>query len=393
MKTMFAFEQAVIDDYDTRCQSHRRPGVLLLVSAILMAGCSGGEPTAGQPVTTGAANPRGGVATTGVSGVSASPARSDLKHRRDEVWLDEDGRKWFGDVPFDVFFDDPHAVATAQTPATVTVAAAEAPNSEPVFSPAENGPGASNPPGTVSDTDTSPAGADEAFSWDQLIEIQTLDDEVKSVRNFLNENLQTVGNYNSSMLMIPAKASTLAVLAAIAIEHPEKVSWKEDAVYIRDLATKMNSDTLQRGAKHQRRLLGLYEGISDTLNRSRPGDLEEPTPVESFADVAEMRLVMLRMSAAEERMRQEAGTEGAFVKNKDMVHHEAAILAALTHTVCLPGYGYEDDPKFVGYAQKVIGAAKSIVAASEGGDFSTFELSLSTISTTCQACHTDFKND
>ena len=93
----------------------------------------------------------------------------------------------------------------------------------------------------------------------------------------MNENLQSVGNYNSSMLMIPPKAAAMAVLANVALDHPDDVSWKDDAIYVRDLAKQMNSGPLQRGAKDQRRLLGLFESVSDTLNLSRPAGLPDPT--------------------------------------------------------------------------------------------------------------------
>ncbi len=220
-----------------------------------------------------------------------------------------------------------------------------------------------------------------------------IDTEVKNIRNFFNETLQTVGSFNSSMLMLPPKAASLAVMAGVAMEHPDNVSWKEDAIYVRDLAKKMNASTLQRGAKDQKRLLELFEAISETLNRSRPAGLEEPNASDSFPEVAEMRFVMARMDEAEKRMRTEAGSQGAFQSGKEMVKHEAAILATLTHTVAMPGYGYGDDEKFVGYAKNVVDAARTILSAAEADDFATYELALSKVSTNCQACHSEYKND
>jgi hypothetical protein len=352
--------------------------------ALLLAGCASETNSSTTPAGSAGAQTR----QSGGDGTVAAEATTD--RARDEVWVDADGRKWFGNIPYDVFFDEPYQIAASDTPAAgiaqTTTSTDPATASTPAIAEV---PPTTTPPQASSST----AASDDSYTWDQLIDSQTLDDEVKSIRNFLNENLQTVGNYNSSMLMIPPKAATLAVLAAVAMEHSEDVTWREDAGYIRDLAAEMNADVLQRGAKTQRRLLGLYESLSDTLNRSRPAGLAEPQPLDSYADIAEMRLVMMRMSAAEQQMRTEAGSEGAFSSNADMVRHEAAVLGTLTHSVTLPGYGYADDPTFVGYARKIVDAARSLKVAADSNDFATYEQQLSIISTACQACHSEYKND
>jgi len=365
------------------CRAPRRLSCLLIVWVFVgISGCSESA-TAPSPDET---QPATGTQTAESRATPQSTGQA--QRRRDEVWVDEEGRKWFGNIPYDVFYDHPYEVAANQTPLNGQPQIPN-PDVDPLMdtTPGDNDPGESPSP-----TPDNSASDGIAVTWDQLIDVQTLDDEVKSIRNFFNENLQTVGNFNSSMLMIPPKAATMAILAEVALQHPQEVSWKEDAGYIRDLASQMNAETLQRGAKTQRRLLALYENISDTLNRSRPAGLEEPQPVDSFADVAEMRMVMMRMEAAANRMRTEAGSEGAFTTNKDMVRHEAALLAAMSHTVTLPGYGYADDEQFVGFGQKVANAARSIVAAADAGDFATYDLSLSTISTTCQACHSEYND-
>lgn len=341
---------------------------------------------------------------------SGSPATQGKSRGRDEIYVDDKGQKWFGNVPYDVFFDDPHAVASNTTTtgripeagvSATTTGSETASAVVSVTDPVVPAGAAAEPMNflpepaavAVSPNVATSNAADTNSGWSSLISVAALDDEVKSIRNFLNENLQSVGNYNSSMLMIPPKAAALAVLAGIAMEHPESVSWKSDAIYIRDLAKQMNSAPLQRGAKDQKRLLALFESIADTLDRSRPAGLSEPPTTDSFADVSEMRFVMMRMEEAEKRMRTEAGSESAFNSSRPMVQHEAALLATMSHTVTLPGYGYEDDPEFVGYGRTMIEAATTILDAAEAGNFSGYELALSKISSTCQACHSRYKND
>lgn len=343
--------------------------------------------TAGVPLNSQTDGTASQVASGG-NGGNAGTAKTT--HGRGEVWVDEKGQKWFGNVPMDAFFDQPHSVATnsdriGDNAAPPIVAVVAPPNGETQPPMAET-------PATTAGTDTS-ASAAGGDSWSALISETELDNEVKAIRNYLNENLQSVSNYNSAMLMIPPKAATLGALAGIAMEHPNAVSWKDDAKYVRDLAKQMNADTLRSGPKDQKRLLGLYESVSDTLNRSRPAGLEEPPESDGFSEVSEMRLLMHRMEESEKRMKTEAGTDSALASRKEMVAHEAAMMATLAKIVTLPGYGYEDDDKFKGFALDVVKSGLAIKAAAESNDFAAYELSLTKVSTTCSNCHSEYKNN
>lgn len=389
--------EVIPGDLESRADQNR---TWLAIAALLIycAGCGGSGTTSADPTASG--SPASASGTTGASANTASATGSDpaagksptavVKHGRGEVWVDEKGQKWFGDVPMDAFFDQPYTVASNATPidggsATTAVVS----NAEPADVP---DPTVTDTPAAQSGTEKTPPSA-SADSWGNLISEVELDSEVKSIRNFLNENLQSVSNYNSSMLMIPSKAATLGALAGVAMEHPNAVSWKDDAKYVRDLAKQMNSETLRSGPKDQKRILGLYEAMSDTLNRSRPADLAEPPESDGFAEVSEMRLLMHRMDEAEKRMKTEAGTDTALTSRKDMVAHEAALMATFAKVVTLPGYGYEDDPKFKAYASDVVQAALAIKGAAESNDFATYELALTKVSTSCSNCHSDYKNN
>ena len=379
-----------------------------LMFGLSLAGCGGStEPVA--PVTpeataTAPSESASPAPPASASGTAVAASSRSTKHRRDEVWVDEKGQKWFGNVPMDAFFDNPYEVASDQTPmgggavqvaSSNNVTAAEktavpvaGDNPEMNEGAPPNVPdGGGNPSGESLAT---PPGAD---SWASLISMATIDEEVKSIRNFLTENVQSVGTFNSSMLMIPPKAAALGALSEIVKEHPETVSWKEDAKYIRDLSKKINSAPLQRGAKDQKRVQELFEAISDTLNRSRPAGLEEPPETDSFAEVAEMRLLMMRMEDAEKKLKTEAGTESAMGSKKDLILHEASMMAVMAKIVSMPGYGYGDDAKFTGYASDVVNASQAIKAAAEANDFAAYETALTKIATTCSNCHSDYKND
>jgi len=307
---------------------------------------------------------------------------SGTTRAQDEVWEDADGNRFIGRVPYDVFFDQPLAVAANGQFIPREIADTKG---APAESPGAQQPAATHDSGTAVESSATD-------SWASVLPAGVLDTEIKAARNFLNQKLQSVGSYNSSVAIIPMRAATVAVLAGIAIEHSEDISWKDDAGFIRDLAARMNEATLQRGANDQRRLLALFEDLTDTLSRSRPSGLEEPDPETSLAEVAEMRLVMMRIEESEQLLRTEI-SESSFAAKQQQVQHEASLLAGLMSAMTTEGYGFADDPEFLGHATGVIEAAQAIRDATQSGSYEDFERQLSRISTTCQDCHRAYKNN
>ena len=351
---------------------------LLTIGAVL-PGCGGGksEEAAKQP---GPAAPAttGGPSSVEPAAVGGTVAAAKPTHGKWEVRTDAEGRKWFGDVPFDVFFDDPLGVANDN--------AAVAVMTPPDKGTATPDPPEGNKPEQPTDEPTL-AGGD----WASVITAEELSTEVKTIRNFLNPKLQNTGQYNTNMAMIPRHAATLSVLAGIAAEHKGDISWKPDALYIRDLAGLMNEEPLQRGAKFQRKLLGLFEQIGDTLNRSRPSGLPDPDPESSLADHAEMGLLMKRLEEAYNDLKTNAGSEAAFKKNPDTVRRQASVIAALCQAITKEGYGYEDDEEFIAFATTVIKESRNMVDSIELEEFQSYDKSLSTAYQACNNCHLGYK--
>ncbi|MEN9556599.1 MAG: hypothetical protein RLZZ232_2885 [Planctomycetota bacterium] len=376
--------------------------VLTLTFSLGLIGCGGGE-TASSPEAASAAQAMQQSSAPTDTPATATTAAAEKQHARDEVWVDDKGQKWFGKVPMDAFFDKPYEVATNTAPiagASQAVASAEpamesasADSAAATETETPQPAPASTTPAPEKPTESATTETAAADSWDALIPVAVLDEEIKNIRNFLQETVSSVGNYNSSMMMIPPKVATLAALAEVAHLQGQSVSWKDDAIYIRDLAGKMNSSPLQRGAKDQKRLQELFESIADILNRSKPAGLEAPPETDSFAETAEMRSLMKRMEEAEKLMKTEVGSADALTAKKAFVQHEAAVLGVLAKIVTQPGYGYEDDAEFKGFASGIVAATQSLKDAAEGGDFSGFEAAMSGIATNCQNCHSKYKND
>ena len=68
------------------------------------------------------------------------------------------------------------------------------------------------------------------------------------------------------------------------------------------------------------------------------------------------------------------------------------MIAATAKVITLPGYGYEDDDEFKGYANAMLKAAQAMMAAAKKGEFENFQKARSQISQACTQCHSSYRN-
>lgn len=291
--------------------------------------------------------------------------------------MDPDGRVWLEDgMPLNVWYPDPLAVAKQQG----TVAA---PTTDGGTTPETGGdtPAAEPPPAE--------SGGD--VNWKDVVAATVLDDEVKKISNRFRAKLQTLATYNSSYLELPTYISSMAVLAAIAAEHPDDIRWKDDAKKIRDLSAKMLSEKLQRGAKSYKQVNEPYLAITDILRGSTPGGLPEPNPEDDFVEYAEMGFLMKRFEVGTKWLNVNAGTEDALKENAADIKHEVGVLAALATAITTEGYGYVDDGEFKGFAKGMIDGCKKVAEAVGTGSLENYQLGFSMIDQACTKCHSSYR--
>ena len=349
-------------------------GLCLLLTCVL-PGCGGPQDSA-PAVNGGASAPVTAADNSGSAATAASSPGSNTA-----VTTTATGQKMLGDIPYDVWFDDPVGLAHSNT-ATVAPTTVQTP---------AGGLATSTEQPSAGPTEAGTTAASDSSDWSTIISADALQAEVKNIRNNLNQKLKTVGRYNASLFEIPAQTATLATLAGIASSHSGEISWKERARYIRTIAATMHAEKMQTGPKFQRPLLEKFEQIDEMLSGSLPGGLDEPAAEFEFSDLAEMPLVMKRMEIAFNKMKTEAGSEDKFLENGDMIQHESAILGAMMKAVLSEGYGYSDDADFLGFAKRIQDSARRIGDSVVAGNFETYDAGLSAITKACAQCHTTYK--
>lgn len=343
------------------------PALLLIGAIPCVSGCGGSEKTS-------ASEDKGTEVKS--AGVGAPPADD----RDAEVRKDSTGRKWYGEIPYDVWIAEPTAVAANNTPV----------GGGPT-TPGDGGPMV-DPSPTAPDPMPMASGGGGNDDWGRIIPADVVAAEVKDVQNRLNKAMTSVAQYNQEHLALPPYLHSMAAMAAIGAEHPGDIRWKENAPLIRDLVGRITAQgTPMTGARGKKAMEEHYLPLVDVFAGSPPAGLEPASDV-LYSDVAEMGELMKRLDIAFlKRLAVEVGGEEALAEKKDLVRHEASVIAALGKVITLEGYGYLDDNDFKTHARGIIDGGIQMVEAAEEGDFAKFDAAKTLIDKSCNDCHRTYK--
>ncbi len=352
-----------------------RPTILLMTVSLFAIGCGGGS---SSPTTTETDPESAANSSNETAGGSSQSASNGSSEEPDVLVQVRNGQKWIGDIPLDVWYDDPLAVASN----TQAVPSAD-PGNTVAMTPAQPDP----MPAETEPEEPAGGGTD----WKSIITAAALDKEVTDIRNRLNTDLQSVGTYNRNYLALPPHLATLAVMAGVAKEHPEDFRWKDKAGYIQQLAKNMNADQLRTGAGSFRPLREQFDFFLDIMNGSVPPGLEAAPADEAIPDTTDFGELMKRLEVASKFISVNGGTEEAMKTNAEKLRHEAMVLGAVTKILNREGFGYEGDSGFDEFVDMLVKASQDINSAVESEQFDKFDLARSQMGQACTLCHTDYR--
>lgn len=294
---------------------------------------------------------------------------------------DSDGRKWIENIPYDVWFDNPIAVANDSRP--VGTGTAGSPGS--VILPSGNH-GKAGEPGTEPEAKSS-----KSIDWKAIVPAAVLDSEVKDIRNRMTQNLQTVGKYNGHYKEIEVDGTVLAAVGVIAHEHPDPLRWKEHALYLRDLGTAIADSSTGLGRKAFDATQASYEKVVGILNGSAPADMPDPDPNADLTFTVYRSGVMKRMDRAFKQMKDDVSDKQTLLAKRDDVLHEAGMLAALATLIQNPNYSSAGEQKYAEQARGLVKAGLDIGQSIEDANFDAYRDALNRIQKRCDECHADYR--
>jgi hypothetical protein len=254
-------------------------------------------------------------------------------------------------------------------------------------------PAATTPPAqAANETPAEPASGD-AENWAVLLSGEDLGNEAKAIRASLTDKLRSVGKYSGHYKELRVDAATLAVLAAIAAEHPDPPSWRAHAKYIRDISAQIVRSAVANGDKFYKPTRIAFEKLDALLSGSKPPDVEEAAEKVPFSEIASRIPLMKRLERAFNYLKLSVNTEAIFKKESAKVAHEAAIIAALSRVIATPGYDDADLDEYRAFAQALQQSGLGVAEAAQNDDFTAYTAALDRASKACTNCHTEFKNN
>ncbi len=298
--------------------------------------------------------------------------------RRVAVRTDAQGRKWLGDVPYDVFFDDPLAVAAQGRP--------NGPAPPPLSAPAP----ASAAAGPQMHAGR-PAAASSENAWARLIDMEVLDAEAKRLRQELTVHLQSIGKYNAHYQDVGVAGAALAAVAEIAAEHPGTVSWKKNAPMVRDLGMRIHAAASAIGDQAYQQTKKEYDRLVDVMDGNVPADLPPSELRRDFAEAAGRGGVMKRMDRSLQWLKKNGTTAQGLKKESARALEESTLLGALARVILVGKYDSNDDAKYRGHAEELSRAAAEVVAGVRADNAAGVGQGAAHVQKRCDACHADFR--
>ena len=295
------------------------------------------------------------------------------------VHVDEKGRKFVNKIPYDVFFDDPLGVVGSNK--NTIAAPAEVVNSK------EDKVNA-----TTASTPSSPPAKGGGIPWQELIPIDELQGEVKTVRNSLSKHMANQGSYNSNFKEIAVDGAEIAALAGILQEHAESLTWKDKAQYVRDFGAQLNQSAVGLGKDNFDKTRSAFQKLTSTLDGSIPPDAGNVPSTRPFNEAASRKALMKRIEKAKNFLKQDVNSETKFKSLSDQIRREAALISAFGSVITTSGYEYTSDDDYQNHARTLIDGGKEAASALQDESYDRFKQAVDKVNKSCTDCHASYGN-
>lgn len=362
---------------------------LLWVATIgVVVGCSGSKPV--EPVAPAAAPAAPVSGTPPVAAPPAAAVAPAVAPVATAVDPSKPETKWIGNIPFDVFYDQPLVVASDATPVGGGAGPAPSPASGTgdlaMNKPAET-------PGTPTPVEGTPAPAPAAggkIDWAKLLPVDLAVEVSKVARTEINANLQTVQKYNAGMETIRTQAALLGMMAIIIGEHSEKSNLKEKAKFVRDLTYSIQGKASEKGKAGFDATQELFEQVTTILDGGQPPSTESADSV-PYVEVADRSEMMKIIDKTINDLKSNIGDPKRMKEQVESVNRQLTIMAALGTMMLDSSYEYADNPEYVGYTNAFIEGAKASLDAAKADNFDGFQGGINKMNTSCGDCHPKFR--
>ena len=247
-------------------------------------------------------------------------------------------------------------------------------------------------PATVGNNDNGTSGTDDASGstgkWAELISSSTIEDEIKAIKLGVDKDVDKPsqfagGGYQNARYQFSVVASLFGIIA----EYDGDVRWKSQSKGIRDVFARTAANCKVGSIQAYNEAKLRKADLQDLLGGATVNATASPEDF-SWDRIVDRAPLMQRLEVSvDERLSPMTSNATEFQKNKEVILHEAEIVAALAHIFTRSGMEDGDDEDYAGYANQLKSAAREMVDAVKLNDADRATSAVCKMTQSCTECH------
>jgi hypothetical protein len=229
-----------------------------------------------------------------------------------------------------------------------------------------------------------------AGGWGEWLAAEVLEGEIKAQATAFTNDTKQAGPFKANLYKkVQVETTILTVMFGVIAQFEGQVRWKDKAAGLRDELAKVSAQC-KTGDQYQ--AVKLQADSLGELVRGSQIDVAAGKPSAKWQEIAEFSALMKRMEVSEkEKLKPLLGSEADFKANKELIQHEATILAILAEVITDKAYDSAGEDDYQKWAKGMKASAIDIVDACRQDQFEKARTSCAALFKSCDACHGAYK--
>jgi len=356
-----------------------------------MAGCSS-EETAPSPTTSPVSTPSQSIPLATTPESKAHPGNdSQIDKLPEGVHVDEEGKKWLGDVPYDIWFEKPLEIVESRELQSGRASTAPGKMAANVTKPESVELSPNNSAGTTNDSAGTGQSDSSTEAGSNSLTGELLEDEVKRAKNELQQLTRNVGTFNRSLKEVAAVGVSLVLMGEQAKQQSDRVSWKSQAAAVLDCGKQILASTETPGRESLKQVKDSLEVLIVILNGETVAEPAGAADKTDFSQEISIDKLMNRTEQIEKWLSQQITTEKELQRNQNAAKREAALLEMLGKVMKSEGYDLSEESLYQTEAKNLSQASADLFEAVTEQNWANYQSALDRVKKSCNDCHTEYR--
>ena len=230
--------------------------------------------------------------------------------------------------------------------------------------------------------------------WSAIISAATIEDEIKSLKNVLDQDVTTPSDYAGKGYKVARRDfSLLAMLFGIAGEYDADVRWKKESPTARDVFARTAANSKVGTSQVYAEAKLRKQELQDLVGGSNPFKAKDEEAKAAWNTVCDRTPLMQHLDLVfEPKVKQWTADKGQFTANRDKLAHEVEIIAAVATVLAKPGMEDADADEYKAFCAKLQKGARDIADACKTKNFDAASAGVGLINKSCTECHEQYRS-